>query len=144
MQRHLTYLSCLLALSSAAVVRADDAGLAPLQSSYGQPGSDSAGDRPRSSEEEKKKAPVLSSLSLQSGPPGTQVTIYGSGFAKSAGENKTLFGETAASVSSVKEKELTVTIPNMPYPQYDVPITVRIKDGPKSNSLTIKIQNRVF
>jgi YD repeat-containing protein len=46
-----------------------------------------------------------------SGPVGTAVTIYGTGFSPTASENTVTFNGTAASVSSASPTQLVVTVP---------------------------------
>ena len=46
-----------------------------------------------------------------SGPVGTAVTIYGTGFSPTASENTVTFNGTAASVSSASPTQLVVSVP---------------------------------
>src|SRR5687767_3843378 len=46
-----------------------------------------------------------------SGPVGTTVTIYGTGFGPTAGQNTVTFNGTTASVSSATPTQLVVTVP---------------------------------
>ncbi|GEM_PF-717133 len=92
--------------------------------------------------------PELTSMSLESGPPGLAVTIYGKNFSKKLGENKVFFGdlydEIEAPVVSGDQNSLTVIIPDMTAPLYNVPVTVKVGKLKSKNSLTFLVQTRVF
>ncbi|MCG8309059.1 MAG: IPT/TIG domain-containing protein [Cytophagales bacterium] len=61
------------------------------------------------------------------GPPGEEATILSRDplFSKNAKENKVTFGDVPASVLSSSTTELTVKIPNIPYGNTEVRITVQ-------------------
>ncbi|MBS1524387.1 MAG: VCBS repeat-containing protein [Bacteroidetes bacterium] len=55
--------------------------------------------------------PVISSISPLHGPVGTNVTITGSNFGKTAANNIVFFGATRASIASASATKLVVTVP---------------------------------
>src|ERR1044072_6322916 len=57
------------------------------------------------------QAPVITSFSPSLGPVGTAVTITGSNFSATAGENIVYFGAVKAAVTSATSSSLSVTIP---------------------------------
>ena len=57
------------------------------------------------------QAPVITSFSPSSGPVGTSVTITGSNFSATAGDNIVYFGAVKTAVTSATSTSLTVTIP---------------------------------
>lgn len=57
------------------------------------------------------QAPVISSFSPASGPIGTTVTISGSNFSTTAGDNIVYFGAVKGTVSSASTTQLTVNVP---------------------------------
>ena len=54
----------------------------------------------------------ITSLSPASGPPGTSVTISGSGFGSSQGSGLVMIGGAAAPVTSWSDTQVVVTIPS--------------------------------
>lgn len=56
--------------------------------------------------------PVISSLSASNGVVGDSITINGTGFRPTAGQNTVRFGTTTATVTQATSTALTVTIPN--------------------------------
>lgn len=94
--------------------------------------------------EDQQKPPELSSISMLSAPPGTEVTITGKNFAKNPKDNKVLFGEVAANVLSGSAESLTVVIPEMDYPQLGVSITVQVGKIKSKSELHIDVQNKEY
>ena len=57
-------------------------------------------------------APVISSLTPNSGPIGTSVTIVGSNFGTTQGSSTVKFGNTVATVTTWNASQITVPVPN--------------------------------
>lgn len=55
--------------------------------------------------------PQITAIQPESGPPGTAVTITGTGFSPEATENTVRFGSTAAAVNSASESRITTQVP---------------------------------
>jgi len=55
--------------------------------------------------------PTVSTLSSNSGEPGTSITISGSNFSPVASENVVLFGGTSGTITQASSNSLTVTVP---------------------------------
>jgi len=66
----------------------------------------------------------ISSFAPESGTPGTSVSIYGSGFSSTAGDNTVEFGGTAATVTSASANRLVVEVPNGATGLVDLSVTV--------------------
>jgi len=67
--------------------------------------------------------PVISSLSVSSGPAGTAVDIIGTGFGTDKSATKVLFGSKSATISSVSNTQVTVEVPNQEANQYNIKLT---------------------
>ncbi len=91
-----------------------------------------------------KAIPVLDSADLMEGPPGQPVVIAGKNFSNKPSDNKVLFGDFSAYIDSASPTSLTVIVPEMPNPQYNVPITIEVKGVKSKTSLMFNIYNRVF
>lgn len=59
-----------------------------------------------------REDPVLSSLSVSSGPIGTPVTITGTGFSPEIADNVVTFNGTTATVTAASETSLDTTVPS--------------------------------
>jgi hypothetical protein len=71
---------------------------------------------------------ILSGLSPAEGQGGTTVTITGSGFSTTPGENIVQFGATQVAVQAATTTQLTVVVPPGPPGGTVVPVTVRVRD----------------
>jgi YD repeat-containing protein len=56
--------------------------------------------------------PIVSSLTPASGPPGTSVTVGGSGFGQSQGSSAVYFNGAVATVSGWSDSQITAIVPN--------------------------------
>jgi len=80
-------------------------------------------------------APVVTAMSPTFGPPGSQVILYGSGFAPQADSNTVWFNGTAATVLQASGTSLTVRVPTS---ATTGPISVATADG-ASNELSFTV-----
>lgn len=73
-------------------------------------------------------------------PPGGTITINGRNFSPNTVEDKVMFGQVAAEVSSATFNQLVVVVPNWPYgpSQLNIPLTVTV-NGMRSNSYPFDI-----
>ncbi|MBX9771738.1 MAG: IPT/TIG domain-containing protein, partial [Candidatus Obscuribacterales bacterium] len=88
--------------------------------------------------------PELESLSLESGPPGQELTISGRNFSQKAAENTVTIAGATAEVTGASPSSLTVIIPEVYNPQYAVPVTVEVNGVKAKNSINMDIFNRVY
>lgn len=93
-----------------------------------------------------KGAPEVNSVDLISGPPGQTMTISGKGFSTTASENIVTIGGIPAQVVSCSKSSITITIPEMYYPQWHLPVTVKtggVESKPNAGA-EINVQTRVI
>lgn len=93
-----------------------------------------------------KGAPEVNSVDLLSGPPGQTMTISGKGFSTTASENIVTIGGIPAQVVSCSKSSITITIPEMYYPQWHLPVTVKtggVESKPNAGA-EINVQMRVI
>lgn len=88
--------------------------------------------------------PELEDLSLESAPPGQELTISGRNFSPKPSENVVTIAGATAEVTSASTGSLTVIIPEVYNPQYAIPVTVEVNGVKAKNSLTMDIYNRVY
>lgn len=67
--------------------------------------------------------PVITSLSVSTGPAGTAVNILGTGFGTNLSSTSVLFGLKSATVSSVSSTQVSVLVPNQEANDYSVVLT---------------------
>jgi hypothetical protein len=91
-----------------------------------------------------KAAPSVTGIDTLSAPPGQPVGITGKGFSKNASENIVTFNGTPASVTSASATHLSVIIPEMSFPQWDVQIKVKTNGQESKDSVKMNIQSRVI
>lgn len=91
-----------------------------------------------------KAAPSVTGIDTISAPPGQPVTISGSGFSKKASDNVVTFNGTPASITSASATSLSVIIPEMHFPQWDVQIKVKTNGQESKDSVKMNIQSRVI
>lgn len=84
--------------------------------------------------------PVITGLNITAGKPGQRFTIQGRHFAESFERNTVLVAGIPARVESATRNEIVAIIPEVEYPRY-ADVTVRIGEGPLSNSMTIRLEN---
>ncbi len=70
-------------------------------------------------------APTIKWIDHISTAPHQPVVITGTGFSKVASENVVLFGKLPAHIVSSTETSITCTVPEMHFPDWHVPITVK-------------------
>jgi hypothetical protein len=80
--------------------------------------------------------PALTNLSPSSGPPGTLVTLTGTGFGAVQGTSFVTFGGIPAAVTSWTNTEITIVVPDLSPSNYSVFVTT---SGGSSNSLPFTI-----
>ncbi|HEY9788335.1 MAG TPA: IPT/TIG domain-containing protein [Candidatus Obscuribacterales bacterium] len=91
-----------------------------------------------------KGAPQVSGIDTISAPPGQQVTISGKGFSTKAADNIVTFNGTPGTVVSASATSLTVVIPEIAYPQWNVQIKVKTNGVESKGDTTINVQQRVI
>jgi hypothetical protein len=91
-----------------------------------------------------KFAPEVTGVDLLSGPPGQQMTISGKGFSASQSENIVTIGGTPAAVISSSAKSITVTIPEMFFPQWNLPVVVKTGGIESKSAVKVNVQSRVI
>ena len=75
-------------------------------------------------------------------PPGTTVTIAGTGFSTRPGDMAVTFGGVPAQIRFVRDRSIECVIPNMAYPAWNVPIVVKTFGVASPDNLTINVQER--
>jgi hypothetical protein len=95
-------------------------------------------------EYELKAAPVVTGLDFISAPPGQPIIIMGTGFSPIAKENIATIGGVPATITSCTATQLNVVIPEMYYPQWNVPVVVKIGTAESNKNIMINIQTRVI
>ena len=88
--------------------------------------------------------PVISSFTPASGPIGTTVTINGSNFSTTPGNNTVNFGNIQATVISSTETQITVTVPTMGSGGYQLSVTVNSMTGYSNEPFNIIILQPVI
>jgi len=91
-----------------------------------------------------KGAPQVSGIDTISAPPGQQVTISGKGFSTKAADNIVTFNGTPGTVVNASATSLTVVIPEIAYPQWNVQIKVKTNGVESKGDTTINVQQRVI
>jgi len=91
-----------------------------------------------------KAAPSVTGIDTLSAPPGQPVVLTGKGFSKNASENTVTFNGTPGSVTSASTTQLSVIIPEIHYPQWDVQIKVKTNGQESKDSVKINVQQRVI
>ena len=91
-----------------------------------------------------KSAPSVTGIDTLSAPPGQPVTISGKGFSKNASENTVTFNGTPATVTSATSTSLSVIIPEIAYPQWDVQVKVKTNGQESKDSVKINVQQRMI
>lgn len=91
-----------------------------------------------------KAAPSVTGIDMLSAPPGQPVTLSGKGFSKTASDNVVTFNGTPASITSASSTSISVIIPEIAYPQWDVQIKVKTNGQESKDSVKMNIQQRVI
>ena len=91
-----------------------------------------------------KVAPEVTSINYVSTAPGQEVVVFGKGFSTTASENQISFGGVPASIVSVTADSITCIVPDMPFPQWGVPITVKTNSVESKGDVTVNLQLRVI
>lgn len=91
-----------------------------------------------------KFAPEVTGVDLISAPPGQTMTISGKGFSTTQSENVVTIGGVPAPITSCSSKSITITIPEMFYPQWHLPISVKTGGVESKPGVQINIQSRVI
>jgi hypothetical protein len=92
-----------------------------------------------------KIAPEVTGIDLISAPPGQTMTISGKGFSATQSENIVTIGGQPAPIVSCSTKSITVTVPEMYYPQWHLPIIVKTSGmESKPNGVQLNVQQRVI
>ncbi|MBA3993347.1 MAG: hypothetical protein C0469_07455 [Cyanobacteria bacterium DS2.3.42] len=88
--------------------------------------------------------PTITWIDHISTAPHQPVVITGTGFSKVASENVVLFGKLPALIVSSTENSITCTVPEMHFPDWHVPITVKTNGLASKEKKTINIDVRVI
>lgn len=91
-----------------------------------------------------KASPSVTGIDMLSAPPGQPVNISGKGFSKNAGDNVVTFNGTPATVTSASATSLSVIIPEIAYPQWNVQIKVKTHGQESKDHVQMNIQQRVI
>jgi hypothetical protein len=91
-----------------------------------------------------KAAPEVTGVDLLSAPPGQEMNISGKGFSTTQSENIVTIGGTPAQIVSSSAKSITVTVPEMFYPQWDLPVVVKTGGIESNSTIKMNIQSRVI
>lgn len=91
-----------------------------------------------------KFAPELSSIDMLSAPPGQLVALTGRGFSPNAAENEVMVGGTPAKVMYSTPSMIQFVVPDMYWPQWYTPVTVKTRGIDGTGKLTLNIYNRVI
>lgn len=91
-----------------------------------------------------KSPPTVSGVDFVSSAPGQVITISGKGFSTKASENIVTVGGSPASVTSASATSISLILPEIPYPQWNVPIKVKTNGVEGKGSVTINVQQRVI
>jgi hypothetical protein len=91
-----------------------------------------------------KAAPEVTGVDLLSGPPGQAMTISGKGFSATQSENVVTIGGVPATITSSSAKSITVTIPEMFYPQWHLPVIVKTGGVESKPGVEVNVQSRVI
>jgi hypothetical protein len=83
-------------------------------------------------------------LDLISAPPGQTLTITGKGFSAKSSDNVVMFGGVPAQVVSSSPTSITVTVPEMYYPQWNVSVVVKIGGVSSNDNCKLNVQQRVI
>jgi|GEM_PF-3399069 len=82
--------------------------------------------------------PSISNFSPMSGPIGTSVTINGSGFSSTAGNNTVRINGTTATVTAASATSLTITVPSgATAGAYPIAVTVAGNTAPSAGNFTV-------
>jgi hypothetical protein len=77
-------------------------------------------------------------------PPGQPVMLSGHGFSPVPAENHVAFGTIPARVLSSNPSQITCVVPDMPFPQWYVPISVTTHGLRSKERVTINVDQRVI
>ncbi|MCC6979718.1 MAG: IPT/TIG domain-containing protein [Candidatus Melainabacteria bacterium] len=91
-----------------------------------------------------KAAPSVTGIDTLSAPPGQTVNITGKGFSATSANNTVTFNGTPGSVVSASTTQLSVVIPEIAYPQWDVQIKVKTNGQESKDHVKINVQQRVI
>ena len=91
-----------------------------------------------------KGAPEVTGVDLISAPPGQAFTISGKGFSATASDNTVTLGGVPAPVTSASTTSLSCVVPEMYFPQWNVPIVVKVGGVSSNDSVKLNIQSRVI
>lgn len=91
-----------------------------------------------------KSPPTVSGVDFVSSAPGQTVTVSGKGFSPKASENSVTFAGTPATITNATQTSISVIIPEIAYPQWNVPIKVKTNGVEGKGSATINLQQRVI
>lgn len=91
-----------------------------------------------------KAPPSVTGIDMLSAPPGQQVTVTGKGFSKNASDNQVLFNGTSGNIISASANSLSVIIPEIAYPQWNVQIKVKTFGQESKDAVHMNIQQRVI
>ena len=81
---------------------------------------------------------------MLSSPPHHPVTLKGHGFSSVPKENVVTFGTHKAEVTSATESSITCLIPEMHFPDWQVPIKVTTNGMPSKGKAFIHVDVRVI
>ena len=92
----------------------------------------------------KATAPHIAHVDMQSSPPQHPVVLTGSGFSPVKSDNVVTFGGHKAEVTAATATSITCIIPDMHFPQWNVPIKVITNGVASKEHVTINVDVRVI
>ncbi len=90
-----------------------------------------------------KSTPQISWVNMLASTPGNTVILSGSGFSPVISENTVTLGKTPARITAATASSITFVIPDMPYPNWHVPITVTTNGMPSKSKASINLNQFV-
>jgi hypothetical protein len=91
-----------------------------------------------------KAVPEVTGVDYVSTAPEQPVVVSGKGFSPNMSENQVFFGEIPATITAGTAESINCIVPEMTFPQWGVPITVKTNGIESTGTVTINIQQRVI
>jgi len=91
-----------------------------------------------------KLTPQVLGINMISTAPGNPVTLSGKNFSTNANENVVTIGGVTAPVTSASATSLTVTVPEMTFPAWYLPVIVKTNGVESKEKVTLNLNQRVI
>lgn len=89
-----------------------------------------------------KVPPEVTSCNMFSIPPLGTLQVFGKNFSKNTAENQIFFNGQAGTIINGTDTQLTVQVPNIDAPQFNVAITVKTNGMASKGSVTVAVSAR--